>query len=233
MIRDHFDKIFVLNMKRSIKRRAMFLSQASVFGLSNAEIIQAVDGRTLDLEVMRSQGILQWDTRLKRDPTAGEVGCYLSHVNAWETLLGRKLKTALICEDDIVWLPSAHAIVDRFMAEVPGDWDIIHFHSNVKVESGLRNDPGRKKIIGTHVWQGYNECGGSVCYAITARGARFLLDIAFPIEHAVDGVTNWLTGWWRECKSYKGYICWPFPCGVGNVPSEIDDIAPRTKKESG
>ncbi|MFA6055622.1 MAG: hypothetical protein WC769_09625 [Thermodesulfovibrionales bacterium] len=51
-------------MARSIKRRAMFLSQASVFGLSNAEIIRAVDGRTLDLEMMRSQGILQWDNHL-------------------------------------------------------------------------------------------------------------------------------------------------------------------------
>jgi glycosyl transferase family 25 len=228
MIRDHFDRIFVLNMARSIKRRAIFLLQSSTFGLSNAEIIQAVDGRTLDLEMMRSQGILQWDTHLKRDLTASEVGCYVSHISAWKALLERKAKQALICEDDVVWRIDANAIVDHFMGEVPNDWDIIHFYSFAKVGSGLRNDPGRKQI-GRYVWQGYNECGGAVCYALTARGARFLLNNAFPIKHAVDGVINRVTGWWEECEGYRGYICWPFPCEVANVHSEIDIISQRTE----
>jgi glycosyl transferase family 25 len=226
VIRDHFDKVFVINMKRSIKRRAMFLSQASIVGLSDTEIIRGVDGRNLDLGVMRSRGILRRDARLKRDLTAGEVGCYLSHVYAWKSVLEREVKTALICEDDIVWMPDANVIVDRFMAEVPDDWDIIHFHSYVKIGSHLQNDPWRYRI-GEHVWQGYNEGGGSVCYAITSRGAGFLLDIAFPICSAVDGRTNWLTGWWKACEGYRGYICWPFPCGIGNVSSEIDSISPR------
>jgi glycosyl transferase family 25 len=228
VIRDYFDHIFVLNMARSIKRRAMFLFQASIFGLSNAEIIRAVDGNTLNLKKMISHGIIQRDEHKQRDLTTGEVGCYLSHVNAWRTILERKIEKALICEDDVMWRIDANTIVDHFMAEVPNDWDIIHFYSYAKVGSGLRNDPGRKQR-GRYVWQGYNECGGSVCYALTARGARFLLDNAFPIKHAVDGVINWLTGWWKECEGYRGYICWPFPCEVGNVQSEIDIISQRTE----
>jgi glycosyl transferase family 25 len=226
VIRDHFDHIFVLKMARSIKRRAMFFFQSSTFGLSNDEIIQAVDGRTLDLEMMRSQGILQWDTHLKRDLTAGEVGCYLSHISAWKTLLERKLKTALICEDDVVWRIDANAIVDRFMAEVPCDWDILHFHNSVRIGSGQYNDHGRKKIS-EYVWQGFNEGRGAACYAITARGASFLFNIAFPICSTVDGRINWLTGWWKKCEGYRGYICWPFPCEVGNVQSEIDAVSQR------
>lgn len=226
MIRDHFDQIFVLNMARAIKRRALFLSQASVFGLSNAEIIQAVDGRTLDLEMMKSQGILQWDNHLKRDLTAGEVGCYLSHISAWKSLLERKLKTALICEDDVLWRMDANAITDRFMAEVPCDWDILHFHNNVRIGSGQYNDHGRKKIS-EYVWQGFNEGRGAACYAITTRGASFLLNIAFPICSTVDGRLNWLTGWWKKSEGYRGYLCRPFPCEVGNMPSEIDAITQR------
>ena len=180
-------------MAGSIGRRAMFMRQARVFGLSNAEIIRAVDGRTLDLEMMKSQGILQWDNHLKRDLTAGEVGCYLSHLSAWKNLLERKLKTALICEDDVVWRIDANAIIDRFMSEVPSDWDILHFHNNVRIGSGQYNDYGRKKIS-EYVWQGFNEGRGAACYAITARGASFLLNIAFPIRSTVDGRTNWLTG---------------------------------------
>lgn len=229
MIRDHFDRIFVLNMVRSIKRRAASIFQSSIFGLSNAEIIQGVDGKTLDLELMRSRGILRWDNHMKRDLTAGEVGCYLSHITAWRTLMELNLKTALICEDDIIWRMDANEIVDQFMAEVPRDWDIIHFYSSVKVGSGFRNDTGRKQIS-RYVWQGYNECGGAVCYALTARAAAFLLDIAFPIRYRVDGMTNWLTGWWKECNGYRGYVCRPFPCEIGTMPSEIDAVSQRPEE---
>lgn len=226
MINNHFDRIFVLNMPRSGKRRALFLFQSKKLELANAEIIQAVDGRTLDLELMKAQGMLQWDKHLNRNLTAGEVGCYLSHVSAWRLLVERRLKTALICEDDILWKKDANVIVDQFMTEVPGDWDIIHFHSHSPIGSGTHNDPGRKRVS-NYVWEGYNEGRGSTCYAITARGASFLLSIAFPIRSAVDGVTNWLTGWWKRCKGYRGYVCWPFPCEAGNTTSEIDAIVQR------
>jgi len=204
----------------------MFMRQARIFGLSNAEILRAVDGRTLDLEMMRSQGILQWDNHLRRDLTAGEVGCYLSHISVWKTLLERKLKTALICEDDVVWRIDANAIIDRFMSEVPCDWDIIHFHNSVRIGSGQYNDYGRIKLS-EYVWQGFNEGRGAVCYAITTRGASFLLNIAYPISSTVDGRINWLTGWWKKSEGYRGYICQPFPCEVGNMPSEIDAITQR------
>jgi len=78
-----------------------------------------------------------------------------------------------------------------------------------------------------YVWKDHNEGGGCVCYAITNRGAQFLLDNAFPIKHAVDGVTNWFTGWWKKCEGCRGYVCWPFPCEVGIVQSEIDAITQR------
>ena len=94
-------------MARALKRRAMFLFQASVMGLSNAVIIQAVDGKSLNLEKMVSEGMLQRDEHKRHDLTAGEVGCYLSH----GTLLKRQLETALICEDDIVWRFDANATV--------------------------------------------------------------------------------------------------------------------------
>ena len=213
-------------MPRSIKRRALFLFQSGLLQLSNAEIIPAIDGRNLDLDMMRSQGILQWDKHLKRALTAGEVGCYLSHLSAWRTLIERKHNTALICEDDLVWDTDANAIMDRFMAEVPSDWDILHFQNRVPIGSGKHNDPWRKQVS-THVWRGFNEGLGAACYAITPRGANFLLSIAFPIRSTLDGVTNWLTGWWKQCEGYKGYVCWPFPCEAGNVPSEIDMISQR------
>lgn len=228
MISDHFDRICIINMPRSFKRRAAALFQIGRMKLKNAGLVEAIDGRSLDLEKMKAEGRLQWNDWNQRDLTNGEVGCYLSHVKVWNMLVEQNLNKILICEDDTIWRPDANEIADRFMAEVPDDWDIIHFHSYVVVGSGKQNDICRKRIS-THVWRGCNEGGGSVCYAITARGARFLLEKAFPVCYAVDGVTNKFTSPKRSSE-YHGYVCGPFLCELSNSPSEIDMMEPREGK---
>ena len=82
---------------------------------------------------MKAEGTLLWDDWKKRDLTRGEVGCYLSHVKAWNLMIEQGLDKALICEDDIIWRSDTHDIADNFMKEVPDDWDIIHFHSYVAI----------------------------------------------------------------------------------------------------
>jgi len=111
------------------------------------------------------------------------------------------------------------------MKEVPDDWDIIHFHSHVDIGSGKHYDSNRKKMS-EHVWRGYLEGEGSVCYAINRRAANFLLTGAFPVRYLLDGFLNKLT---RPSLSleYHGYVCHPFICGVSNTPSEIDKISKR------
>lgn len=223
MISDHFDRICIINMPRSFKRRAAMLFQIGRLKLNNTCLIEAVDGFSLDLEKMKAEGKLQWNDWNNSDLTHGEVGCYLSHVRVWNMLVDQNMGRVLICEDDIIWRPDTNKIADKFMSEVPDDWDIIHFHSNVRVGSGHKNDIERKQLS-EHVWKGCNEGEGAVCYAITKRGARFLLSKAFPIRYAVDGVINRLTlpKWSAE---YRGYVCWPFLCELSNSPSEIDMIA--------
>jgi glycosyl transferase, family 25 len=228
MISDHFDRICIINMPHSFKRRATALFQIGRMKLDNAVLIEAVDGRSIDLEKMKADGSLMWDDWNQRDLTAGEIGCYLSHVKVWNMMSEQNLGNVLICEDDILFRPDANEIADRFMAEVPDDWDIIHFHSYVRVASGKQNDPARKRLS-THVLKGCNEGGGTVCYAITARGAQFLAGKAFPIRYAIDGITNKLTRPKRSAE-YHGYICWPFLCEQLNSPSEIDMMGDRNAK---
>ena len=228
MISDYFDKICIINLPGSFKRRAAMLFQTGRLKLKNACLVEAVDGRSLDLEKMKAEGSLQWDDWNLRDLSHGEVGCYLSHVKVWNMLVEQNLSKVLICEDDIVLRPDANEIADSFFSEVPDDWDIIHFHSNIRVGSKLRNDFNRK-MISAHVWKGYDEGRSAVCYAITARGAKFLLSKAFPIRYTLDGTISKLTmpKWSAE---YRGYVCWPFLCELSNRPSDIDMIAGREGK---
>jgi glycosyl transferase, family 25 len=226
MVSDYFDRIFILHLPRSIKRRVLVLGQKAFLGTSNIETVRAVDGRDLDLDEMKIQGTLKWDEHLGRELTRGEVGCYLGHLGIWKEMLKRGCMRALVCEDDLIWRADGNEIMNGFMAEVPQDWDILHFHNGIRVGSGSRNDVKREKIS-NHVWRGYDESYGSACYALTSRAAQFLVKIALPIQSTIDGRTNWLTGWWKKCEGYKGYVCWPFPCEVAQVPSEIDSIELR------
>ena len=227
MISDYFDKIFIINMPQALKRRAAMLFQIGRMNLKNTQLIQAVDGRSIDLDKMKAEGSLLWDDWKKRDLTQGEVGCYLSHVKVWNMMVEQNLEKALICEDDIIWRPDANEIADQFMNEVPDDWDIIHFHSYVAIGSGRHYDSRRIKLS-EHVWKGYLEGEGAVCYAIKERAAEFLLKTAFPIRYPLDGVINKLTRPNLSSK-YHGYVCHPFLCGISNRPSEIDKISRREK----
>ena len=225
MISDYFDKIFIINLPRSVKRRALMLYQMGKMQIKNYELVQAVEGRNVDLKKMKEDGWLQWDDWNLRDLTPGEVGCCLSHIQVWKTAVEQNLKRVLICEDDIVWRPDANDIADQFMSEVPADWDIIHFHSHIRVGSGLSSDI-RRKMISAHVWQGHAEGRSSACYALTQRGANFLLKIAFPIRYTSDGIINKLTSSKRRSE-YRGYVCWPFLCENANLPSDIGYEFPK------
>jgi len=225
MISDYFDRILVINLPRALKRRAAMLFQIGRMNLKKTQFIQAVDGQYINLEKMKAEGALLTDDWRKRDLTQGEVGCYLSHVKAWKFMVDQGLGKVLICEDDVVWRDDSHEIADIFMKEIPDDWDIIHFHSYVEIGSGKHYD-GRRKKLSEHVWQGYLEGEGSVCYAINRRAAEFLLKEAFPIRYLLDGVINKLTRPSLNLE-YRGYVCHPFICGVSNSPSEIDNISKR------
>jgi len=50
MISDYFDRIFVINLPRSFKRRALMLYQMGKMGIKNFQLVEAVNGSTLDLE---------------------------------------------------------------------------------------------------------------------------------------------------------------------------------------
>ncbi len=220
VLNSYFDRIFVLNLLRSVDRRQGIMDSFARLGIGNFEFIEAVDGKDLDVESLRQGGHVLWDDYWDRDLTPAEIGCNLSHQKAWTLGLERGYKRFLVCEDDAVFADNSHDIAQKFVTEVPGDWDILHFFSRYEIGSGAGSDAGRRKITDT-VYQGWDENGGAVCYALTPRGASRLLTLAYPMHNTADGVTNWLTGHWPDAQGYKGYVCFPFLVSHGFYESTI------------
>jgi GR25 family glycosyltransferase involved in LPS biosynthesis len=208
-----FDAIYVVSLPSSIARRASIREQFVRLGVEHYHLVDAIDGNTLDLAALKSQDILQNE---KLSP--GEIGCYLTHIQVYRDILQAEHKTALICEDDIVFSPNATELFSDYMQRMPPDWDILHFHSLHPVGNDSKRDKGRI-LIKEGIYQGYDEGRGTLCLALRPRCIRYLLDLAFPIKTAFDGITAWPTGWWTH--GYRGYIVSLFPCSIGPFKNEM------------
>jgi GR25 family glycosyltransferase involved in LPS biosynthesis len=119
---DFFDKIFVINLEERSDRlervsdvlhfldipfeRYSAIHKDSVTGIFNKFITQNPDSTI---------------TR------PGYIACLLSHLSVYKIALDRGYKKILVLEDDIFVHKNVKALIQTFFADVPNDWDMIHF----------------------------------------------------------------------------------------------------------
>lgn len=108
------------------------------------------------------------------DLTPGAVGCYMSHLRAWDLVADSGHPYAFIFEDDAHVMPHALSAFNQARARIPPDWDIV--------------------LLG-HLARGTEWCEGVMevdffllnhAYVISARVARHLARILLPIRQQVD-----------------------------------------------
>lgn len=85
--------VFVISLARAADRRAKIAAHLSGLGLEH-RIVDGVDGRTLPQT--EQDELLAPGQRYH----AGVIGCYLSHLHVYETLVKENIEVALVLEDD-------------------------------------------------------------------------------------------------------------------------------------
>ncbi|PCJ08721.1 MAG: glycosyl transferase family 25 [Rhodobacteraceae bacterium] len=110
-------KPFVIHLARATQRRAQVQQLLNRLG-PDSQIVDAVDGAALSKAELAAA--YQPNLHAPRYPFAlrpGEIGCFLSHRNVWETFLASDAEAALILEDDVelnedfdaaLWLAQRH-----------------------------------------------------------------------------------------------------------------------------
>jgi glycosyl transferase family 25 len=116
--------IYVINLARSLDRR---ISMSAKLAGSNAvvEFVDAVEGSTVDRHLYPMADGL----------SDGEVGCYLSHVSVWQTLLESTHEFALVLEDDVVLKDELVDLCNDF-SRLPFEVDLIRI-SSLKKAKGI------------------------------------------------------------------------------------------------
>ncbi|KAL4717672.1 hypothetical protein ACJJTC_000821 [Scirpophaga incertulas] len=123
-------EIYMINLERRKDRRRLMEMSFDELGM-DVKIINAVDGKTLDMKNLREHSITLMpnyeDPYHKRPMKAGEVGCFLSHYNIWQDMVARNLSMALILEDDIHFVPYFRHRLLRLLSEVELiKWDFMY-----------------------------------------------------------------------------------------------------------
>lgn len=162
-------KIFVINLDRSPDRLAYMQAQAGRLGFQ-FERIRAVDGLALPAS-MRDE-FLNADGKPICGMLPGEVGCYASHLLAYDAIIERGLAHAVVLEDDPTLGSEFIQAATSAVAAAPRGWSIIHLWHPAKHQDAARKISG---IDAEHSLVRHKRLPITTCaYVISLAGAKKL-----------------------------------------------------------
>lgn len=202
--------VFVINLDRDRDRLTRMIAEGERVGLT-FERFAAVDGRRLEAD-LRDE-FFDGDTPHEPAFTAGEIGCYASHLRIYRLLEGRDAECALVLEDDVRLADDLVATIEAAIKATP-DWDIIRLSNATK--SVFK--PVAPLGNGRELVQYWTVPNGTGAYLINRTGAIKLLE---SVDKRTLPIDEDLRRPWRFGLNTYGVLPPPIDPDVLNV-SQID-----------
>jgi glycosyl transferase family 25 len=199
----------VISLLRSPQRREKARSELSKTSL-NWSFLDAVDGAQLKSTPPEYQ-----PSKVKRllgfELTPNEIGCFLSHKQAWLACL-KNNQTTLIFEDDFILLPHFEKSLQLLLTEFD-DWRMIRIQALVDAPHEVVKTIGDLTIVRNH-----EDPLGATAYLIKPEAARILVehakDIYEPLDHFLEH---------EEKHGVEILALLPYPVDISNAQSTISD----------
>lgn len=207
---------WVINLDRAPERLARISAQLQRLGLPFHRLA-AVDARAFTPEQAAQIDEATYRRRHGMPPAAGELGCYLSHVDAIRQFAASDAEFAVMLEDDVLIHDSLPAVL-KGLVEQADHWDVVKLSA---VHSGTPV-PFQTVAPGHRLAVMLSRCTGSSAYIINRRAAAAyagrLLPMTLPYDHVFDQGWTW---------GLKVRLVTPTPCGHdSSIESTI--AAPRS-----
>ena len=175
---------WVINLDRAPDRLQRISAQLQRLALVWTRL-PAVDARALRPEQKAALDTPEYRRKHGMEPLAGELGCYLSHVEVMRAFLASRARFALVLEDDVILTPSLPAVLRGLLAH-PQRWDMVKLSA---VHSGTPQ-PVLEVAPGQHLAVMLSRCTGSSAYIVNRRAAEAymagLLPMSLPYDHVFD-----------------------------------------------
>ncbi len=217
----HADTLtLVINLARSPERLEEMRRQ-----LSNTclvwERFDAIEGAKVSLPDAALVDPVEYARRHGKTYAVGELGCYLSHVYAYQRFLESEKLYALILEDDVQLLPQLEADLHGLYRH-PEQWDLV------KLSGVHRGTPLAVGKLGatTKLSVPLTRCTGSSAYLINRHAAQALcsnlLPMRLPFDHEFDRAWHY---------GFKLRIASPWPCNHDQKNESLINSGPATQRK--
>ena len=207
-------QILVISLERSIDRREKVAYEMAKIS-TPWKFLDAVDGSNLSSpprEYKANKVKLLQGYAL----TPNEIGCYLSHKNAWKRCVEVGM-TTLVMEDDFVLLPGFEKIMKTLLTEVPG-WSFLRLQGLYDVPfQTLRTEAGVSLV------KNRGDAVGATAYLLKPEVAQQLIESSEDIYEPVD---HFLEHYQKHGLEFLAVR--PYPVDITRVKSTIDDRTERT-----
>ena len=201
--------VWVLNLKKDAHRLRFMAKQLRALSLPYTAV-EALDGALLSPEEWKLYSKARALEFSKRELVPGEIGCAISHARMWERIVRENIPEVLIFEDD-VWIGKALPDILKNRRRLPEDWELINFSTDAPQE------PFGEFITDIYRASRHKELPDRAsAYLLNAKGARKLLDHAYPIGHTADGLT-----WRTDITGVVSYGIYPRVVILSDLDSSI------------
>ena len=215
--------IFVINLASSTERLNRVSHELNAQNLA-FERLDAIDGRELSDTAIAQHYSADLNLKKYHKPLSkGEIGCYLSHRKAWQTIVDRQLDYAIILEDDFVLDRSIHSAIEN-ISTLKQPWQLI----KLAAYKDRNRDIAFTKPLADeqHLVIHKKLMSGCCATAVSFEGAKALLQATATFSRPIDCDLQhvWETG-------VYGYSLLPYPVSQpDNSQSDIRDRSTKVKK---
>ena len=200
-------QVYYISLDKAENRRQELIPKLEELGLPY-ERIHAIYGKDLPQEeknkVVRKT---LYTVLMRRAPLDGEIGCYLSHLKAWQTFLKSNHSYALILEDDATFNPDELRNMVNLLLQHKDKWDYVnldpHREGNGKVITKL-SEKHTLLVPRQRVWMA---TGQLINRKAAATLVKHALPIVMPLDHYI--YRSWELGY-RYRLVYPNVVCQDF-----------------------
>lgn len=171
--------VTLINLPGSTGRREQMQGRLAALGLAY-ELLPAVDGRAERERLFAQVDVSQFQRNVGRDVLPGEIGCYFSHLKAWEGLLRSDKRVLLVLEDDVVFHEDFISALQLALS-ARAHWDFL------KLNKIRAKQPVCQGTLGAYRLNAYlGAATGLGAYLIQRSTAQRLLPAMLPVRRPID-----------------------------------------------
>jgi len=212
--------IFIISLSHAAERRKHITGEMKKAGLAFT-ILDAVNGKELTTAQMESVCDMQAVNKNPRWLSPGAIGCALSHLNIYRTIVKEQYPWTLILEDDVILADNFKEHLKRIITQ-PSSEEVImlYFQSWKPLKLNRHNSINYFEDSGIYRPLDIAQLTTTGAYLISLKAADRMVKNVLPIRVSAD---SW--GWYFEQGVLKDIRC-VFPRIVDTAPfkSSIDYV---------